>query len=283
MFSKVIWPLNLEEPQSRLDGVFGMLNTLPADHVSLLYVGEGRHNNNSSSEDKLRRLRDRLRGHGFNVETAFRTGHVATAICGFAEKQDADFIIMPWKPKSSIRIALLGSVVQDVVRLSNRAVAVWKSGTLSLKSPAKGVKNIMYATAFQAIDRDVIHYLGHKAMNAEKLVLLHVGERAPDPRAEGNRQRKVRDNLDRLAGECSLQYGRIETISVLGKPSRQIVKQARSKEIDLVVVGKLNNPDTFGAMMGSTAEQLVHSSPCSLLVIPRGAAEKRVDDSREKD
>lgn len=283
MFSKVIWPLNLKEPQSRLDGVFRILNTLPADHVSLLYVGEGQHNNNSSNENNLGRLRDRLKGHGFNVKTAFRTGHVATAICEFAEEQDADLVIMPWKPKSSIRIALLGSVVQDVVRLSDRPVAVWKAGSFALKYPAKGVKNIMYATAFQAIDRDVIHYLGHKAMNAEKLVLLHVGERAPDPRAEGKRQKKVQDNLDRLAGECSLQYGRIETISVLGKPSRQIVKQARLKEIDLVVVGKLDNPDHFGSMMGSTAEQLVHSSPCSLLVIPKGAAGKSLDDSREKD
>jgi nucleotide-binding universal stress UspA family protein len=152
-----------------------------------------------------------------------------------------------------------------------------------LKAPSEGLENIMYATAFQAIDDDVIHFLSDKAMNAKKLVLLHVGERAPDPRAEERRRRQVQDNLDRLAGECSLQYGRIETISVLGKPSRQIVRQARSREIDLIVIGKLDNPDSFGSMMGSTAEQLVHRSPCSLLVIPRGAAEGRLQDSRERD
>jgi nucleotide-binding universal stress UspA family protein len=283
MFSKVIWPLNLEEPQHRLDGVLGMLKRLPAGHVSLLYVGEGQNNKSSPGEKKLRRLRDSLAEHGFDVDTAYRRGHVATAICAFAEEQDADLIIMPWKPKSSLRIALLGSVVQDVIRLSDSPVAVWKSGAISLKAPSEGLENIMYATAFQAIDNDVIHFLSDKAMNAKKLVLLHVGERAPDPRAEERRRRQVQDNLDRLAGECSLQYGRIETISVLGKPSRQIVRQARSREIDLIVIGKLDNPDSFGSMMGSTAEQLVHRSPCSLLVIPRGAAEGRLQDSRERD
>lgn len=283
MFSKVIWPLNLEEPQHRLDGVFGMLKRLPAGHVSLLYVGEGQHDKNSSSEEKLRRLRDSLTQHGFDVETAFRRGHVATAICAFAEEQDADLIIMPWKPKSSLRIALLGSVVQDVVRLSDRPVAVWKSRGISLKSQSEGLENILYATAFQAIDSDVVHFLGDKTMKAEKLVLLHVGERAPDPGAEERRRRQVQDNLDRVAGECSLRYGRIETISVLGKPSRQIVRQARAREIDLIVIGKLDNPDPFGSMMGSTAEQLVRGSPCSLLVIPRGAAERRLKDSGERD
>lgn len=283
MFSNVIWPLNLEEPQNRLDGVFGMLKHLPSEHVSLLYVGEGRRDNNSSTKGTLQKLRDSLREHGFAVETAFRTGHVATAICGFAEEQDADLIIMPWKPKSSLRIALLGSVVQDVVRLSDRPVAVWKAGSFSLKSPSEGLENILYATAFQAVDSDVVQFLGDKAMKAEKLVLLHAGDRAPDPTAEKRRREQVRENLDRLAGECSLQYGRIETISVLGKPSRQIVRQARSREIDLIVVGKLDNPDPFGSMMGSTAEQLVQKSPCSLLVIPRGAAERRLKDTRERD
>ncbi|MDK2846471.1 MAG: hypothetical protein PWR02_981 [Synergistales bacterium] len=229
MFSKVIWPLNLAETKNRIDGVFGMLKDLPAEHVSLLYVGEGRRDNNSAGKGTLQKLRDRLREHGFDVDTAYRRGHVATAICTFAEEQDADLIIMPWKPKSSLRIALLGSVVQDVVRLSNSPVAVWKSGSFSLKSPTEGLENIMYATAFQAIDSDVIDYLSHKAMNAKKLVLLHVGERAPDPTAGKRRREQVRENLDRLAGECSLQYGRIETVSALGKPSRQIVRQARSR------------------------------------------------------
>jgi len=154
---------------------------------------------------------------------------------------------------------------------------------ISLKSASESLENIMYATSFQAIDKDVIHFLNDKAMNAEKLVLLHAGERAPDPRAEEKRQRKVRDNLDRLAGERSLQYGLIETISVLGKPSRQIVREARSKEIDLIVIGKLDNPDPLGSMMGSAAEQLVQRSPCSLLVIPRGTAERRLKGSRERD
>lgn len=272
MFSKVLWPLNLQEPQGRLDGVLDMLASLSAGHVHLLHVAEERLDNEARSGEKFDTLRNRLRERGFEVETAFTTGHVPTAICGFAEKHDANLVIMPWKPKSSMRIALLGSIVRDVVRLSERPVAVWKSKSFSWESRAEGLENVMYATAFQAVDNDVIPYLSDKTMNAAELVILHVGERAPDPAAEERRLKQVRENLDRLAGECSLRYNRIETVSALGRPAHQIVKQARSGKTDLVVVGKLDKPDAFGSMLGSTAEQLVRKSPCSLLVIPRGAA-----------
>ncbi|MCF7936564.1 MAG: universal stress protein [Synergistales bacterium] len=260
--------MSLQESESQNRGVMKMLQHLSAQRVLLLHVAENEPSPEAPAREKLEALRKQLEEEGFKGEAVIKTGHVATVICSYASERNVGLIVLPWKPKMIVRIALLGSVVRDVIRLSDRPVAVYKAKGVMQRRQSGGVDRIMYATAFQATDSVVMPYLKHEGIKADTLVLLHVGERAPDPRAEKTRRTQVGMNLNRLAGECSGWFGEVETISALGRPSKRIVRQAKQGDVDLIVLGKYDAPSPFGSMLGSTAEMLARTAPCSLLVVP---------------
>jgi nucleotide-binding universal stress UspA family protein len=136
-------------------------------------------------------------------------------------------------------------------------------------SPGTEGMSVLYATNFTATDADISPYLCFPGLRAERLHLLHVGQRAPDPDAERRRVEEVEENLARLADEFSGNYGHIDEKATVGIPRREIVGEARRVNADLIVLGKADTSGTFGAVLGSTAEEMPHTSRCSVLIIPR--------------
>lgn len=265
MFAKAVWPVSLKESENQIEGIIDLLQHFSTEQICLLHVKE---KENAEAWRKLEKSAETLKEYGFQVETYVRSGHIPTTICDFAREQASDFIILPWKTKMIVHRALLGNNVRDVIRLSNRPVAVYKDSWSSKRRGQQGIKSIMYATAFKATDRVVMPYLKYEGIKADTLYLLNVGERAPDPEAEKKRRELVTENLENIAGECADCYKNIEKIADLGRPYRRILYQARSKGADLVIAGKYDKASPFSAIMGSIAEHLPHRSPCSLLVVP---------------
>jgi nucleotide-binding universal stress UspA family protein len=59
---------------------------------------------------------------------------------------------------------------------------------------------------------------------------------------------------------------------VRGKPHVEIVRYAREKDIDLIVMGSHGLSGLEHVLFGSTAEQVVRESPCNVFVVKRPAA-----------
>lgn len=270
MLEEAVWSLSLKENENQISGIISLLQHFSTRKVHLLHVNEAPEYMLSERRQKLEGHAERLEELNFETEISFRAGHVATAIAEFADHKQADFIILPWKTKMIVKRALLGNTVRDVIRLSNRPVAVYREGWAPVK-PAdkeKRLDKIMYATAFQATDRVVMPYLKHEGVKAETLYLLNVGQRAPDPKAETARREEAERKLARLAQECTDSFDKIETLAVIGRPYKGILQKARSEKIDLIVAGKYDKASPFSSILGSIAEHLPHHSPCPILIIP---------------
>jgi nucleotide-binding universal stress UspA family protein len=75
---------------------------------------------------------------------------------------------------------------------------------------------------------------------------------------------RMRDQLDRVAGD--------ETeVAVMAEPSpaKALHRLAHSQHASLVVVGSSHTGRAGRVLPGSTAERLVHGSPCSVAVVPK--------------
>lgn len=105
------------------------------------------------------------------------------------------------------------------------------------------------------------------------LTLLHV--LAPlhpaDPAAlwgtvkDEERIKKVQDFMHKKLQEMG--YESIQTEVVIGDPLTEIVDYARETNVDLIVMTTHEQKDIGRFLLGSTAEQVVRSSHCSVLVI----------------
>lgn len=58
----------------------------------------------------------------------------------------------------------------------------------------------------------------------------------------------------------------IETVAEIGAPSDLIVRKAREKKVDVIIVGCHGRTGLQRMLMGSVSAQLIASSPCSVLI-----------------
>lgn len=266
MLDTAVWPVSLKEPQVRIDGVINLLTHFGTGHVHLLHVTEGNGQAQKQRPKGLEKLKERLGNVDFHWELSFSGGNVPQAICDFAQNQDADLIILPWKTKIILARALFGDVVRDVIRLSNRPVVVYKDRPGPDKED--GIQRIMYATGFEATNRVIVPYVKHLGLKVNTLYLLTVGPRAPDPEAEKRRRQEMASKLDALAEETAEYYNQVEEVSDLGNTHKRISQQARKEGVDLIIIGKHDKPGPTQLVLGSTVERLLQKAPCSVLVIP---------------
>ena len=59
----------------------------------------------------------------------------------------------------------------------------------------------------------------------------------------------------------------LETVILEGKPAAEIVRYAREKEIDLIVIGTQGKRGIERILLGSVAESIIRAAPCKILVV----------------
>jgi nucleotide-binding universal stress UspA family protein len=66
---------------------------------------------------------------------------------------------------------------------------------------------------------------------------------------------------------------KVASLLVHGTPWQEIVRAAKAKDINLIIVGTHSRRGVRHALLGSVAEKIVRLAPCSVLVIPNTALE----------
>jgi nucleotide-binding universal stress UspA family protein len=203
---------------------------------------------------------------GITVDVRVRSGSPAFEISLTAREEGADFIYFPWKRKNWIQRTLVGSTTKDVIRLSNLPIFVFKQrGSRGEEDPFR----ILYPTNFKDTDRYVVAYLQYRGLAADELTLLNVHDRAPDPTAESRQETWCMENLARLTNEVEENFREVEPVAMTGSPRRVIPRVARRNGTDLVILGKSDQESALSAMMGSVAEEVANSAPCSVFIVSR--------------
>ena len=74
--------------------------------------------------------------------------------------------------------------------------------------------------------------------------------------------RQALQSIRELAGDLT-----IETFLLSGKPASEIVRFAKEHETDLLIVGTQGKSGLGKMILGSVAENVVRTAPCSVLVV----------------
>jgi nucleotide-binding universal stress UspA family protein len=257
--------VSLREPRSKFLDMIRLLKSFGTERVHLVHAFSGKETLLGEKEQQMETLAGEVRQLGFQVSTLLGRGSISLQTIAASRELAVDYIGLYWLPKPVLVQALLGSADADILRLSDIPVFVYNRRLMSASSK---IQRVLYATCFQATDSRVMPYLKNKNFQAEELILLHVGERAPDPAAEHLRQKRVQNNLNRLAEECRSLYTTVNTLQVIGHERKQILRQANLYKVDLIVVGKADKPKPFKNVLGSTAEVLPDKSNRSVFIVP---------------
>jgi nucleotide-binding universal stress UspA family protein len=119
------------------------------------------------------------------------------------------------------------------------------------------------------------------------LVLLHVipeeeGKIIDEIRGEGavvriskgirenvvqDRQKKLKDQYNMVVSSDIKSFLRVEEMTRIGVPFLEIIKVAKEKEVDLIVMGTHGRTGLAHVFIGSVAEKVVHHAHCPVLTI----------------
>ena len=209
-----------------------------------------------------------------DVHIVIDTGSPDATLLRQAEAVEADLIVMGSRGYSGLRHVLLGSVAERVLRYATCAVLVARA------SPEKGA--VLAATDFSdpalpAIDAaadfakrrnvslTVMHSLG-VASNAVAAAAIPLGGGPIMPGREAVRD--ARAAATQLIEESLRKLGLDGSVVVAdGLPEDEIVRVASTLPAQLVVMGSLGRTGLSRIALGSVAENVARTAPCSVMVI----------------
>ncbi len=263
MFNKVLIPLNLMEKRDEVYSLISFMNHFDTETIVLYTVASKSPRVRKNIIKKLTAYKDSCSDMNFTITIEIGNGPPAVEI--IKASLECDFIAFPWERKSIVQHALLGSVTKDVVRLTEKPVLIYKQWFLSRTNE---LDTVLFASDLKPLEQWVIPYITYSGLAADNLVVVHVGDRAPDPEAEAARLAIIDTKMDSVVDECKKMYQRIEKVITPGKPHRVVVQQARKTGADLVIISKHSDGSAKQKVLGTTAENIVHRAGCSVLVVP---------------
>ena len=150
--------------------------------------------------------------------------------------------------------------------------------------PSLHLKTLLVPVDFSENSRKAVIYAVRIAQrNNSSLLLLHVVEPpqfvrqlTPDYSiASYEEMRKVcepsrrqsEENLVRLSRDVQDANVVVETSQRIGTPYEEIVKEAKHKQVDLIVIATHGYTGLDHFLLGSTAERVVNIAPCPVLVV----------------
>jgi nucleotide-binding universal stress UspA family protein len=232
--------------------------------------------------DALRRLVDGA------LETSaarlvLRQGDTAHEIAEEAAASAADLLVVGTHGRRGLDHWELGSVAEDVIRRAPCPVLTVPRGSrpaAAMGAPFRSVVCALDLGPSSAATLEAALSLSIRSQAATAVV--HVLEDVPE---EASRMRlrlgapwfaAYRDAAARQAGarlhellpEEVRSACAVEEFLLPGKPSRRIVRLAREREADLVVMGAHGARPMQVTLFGSTAAKVVRESACPVLTVP---------------
>jgi nucleotide-binding universal stress UspA family protein len=85
--------------------------------------------------------------------------------------------------------------------------------------------------------------------------------------AWGEIEETVRAQMGKLLTDAEQRLFRAQVVTAAGSPFVEIVRYAKSHEIDLIVIGTHGRGPVAHMLLGSVAEKVVRKAPCPVLTV----------------
>jgi nucleotide-binding universal stress UspA family protein len=201
----------------------------------------------------------------------------APTILEYAEEVDADLVVMSTHGRRGLGHALLGSVTEEVVRLSRAPVLTIRGHSGDV--PVPPLTDVLVPVDFSAHARQAVsHAKEICAAYGARLNVLHVFERPIHPEiyigdatldfpgfkaVEGN----VREALDAFASEAPGPEAELTVHLREGHAVTGILELASELECGLLVIATHGLTGVAHMLLGSVTEKVVRRATCPVLTV----------------
>jgi len=211
------------------------------------------------------------------IHRAKRThGSAAEGVLAYADEQDTDLVVMGTHGRRGVDRLLMGSVAEEVVRLSDCPVLTVCGN--KQPEPNRDINRILVPLGLSDhTDALFAHARAIGATYDAQLDLLHVIEQSSFPsvyRLEEHAsdddetvERRVRAAMAQYAG-AAREAGVDATVSVqVGHPVEVILDRLSDEPIDLVTIATHGRTGIERLLIGSVAEKVVRMAPCPVFTV----------------
>lgn len=213
-------------------------------------------------------------------EPVVADGSPAAMIVREAERRNIDLLLVGSHGRTGVARLLLGNVAEKVVRHAHCPVLVAR--------PRSGTGAVLVATDFSDAAQPAVAMAVQEAKRqGVRIAIIHSIDLSPGLTeglsfaagvvpyvAPAEVSSELREAVDGMLANVLQRFGvEGERIVAEGPPAAAIVRTAEHLGANLVVVGTVGRTGLPRLLLGSVAEAVVRSAPCSVLVVRLGPGE----------
>jgi nucleotide-binding universal stress UspA family protein len=225
------------------------------------------------------RVRDQLNGFGPSARdwtVEIREGDPAATIARTAKDLDARVIVTGLGHHDLVNRIFGNEIALRTLRLARTPVLAVPPGFVTM--PTRVVVATDFSAASVAAARTAFEIID----TATNVYLIHVSPRL-ELKAEAFAawttmfSEGLPPAFERVKAEIGLPpYTTVETVSRIGKASREVLEFAESVQADLIVTGSRGAGLINRLLIGSTATGIVRGARCAVLAVPAAPSEDRL-------
>ena len=233
----------------------------------------------------LRNLQEFARteiGEHIDVDVMVSEGEAAAEIVQAAQESNCDLIVLGTHGRSGLEHLTMGSVTEKVLRKARRPVMTVPPRVPEVVPvPSALFRRVLCAIDFSPPSMQALDYACAIAQEAGgQLAVLHSVEFLPgDPGPEASwATQTVADYFDQARAESDArlsaavssevrEYCQVETVMTTGSPYREILREAESRQSDLIVLGVHGRNPIDVMLFGSTVYQVLRRARCPVLTV----------------
>ncbi len=230
-------------------------------------------------ETDLRQMLVSRRASDVKVQIVMRQGNVVREILAQADDSRADLVVIGSHGRSGVQRLVLGSVAEKVLRLAPCPVLTIRRGVSRPRRNRSPFKTILCPTDLSAVGDNAVAYAKGlaRAANARLIVMSAVEwpfgpavTSGPVAELQGELEANARKALARLLPRPAADRPAAKAIVVHGKAGAAIVKVARARSADLIVMGVSGRGALDVVLLGSTTHHLIRHGEWPVLTVPPG-------------
>ncbi|MBE0430705.1 MAG: universal stress protein [Dehalococcoidia bacterium] len=219
-----------------------------------------------------------LGARGLRVETTIRRGNPAHEIIKTCRSTQADLVLVGFKGTGDAPEFLLGGTAHKVIKYAPCSVLV-------AKGEARAIKEVLVPLDGSRHADEAVQFLLRMPLprRAEVLLMTVVQSFAPAfvkayaADVEGSRriiaglQQAEEEAARRLMTEAESQFHRkgykVSTLVARGDPSREILREAVRRNVDLIALGAKGLTGVRRFMLGSVSQRVARYAGSSVLIV----------------
>jgi nucleotide-binding universal stress UspA family protein len=251
----------------------------PGGRVGVKHAGL--HDETRAALDKdLRQMLVSRRASDVKVEIVLREGNVVREILAQARDSRADLVVIGSHGSGGVHRLVLGSVAEKVLRQATCPVLTIRRGVSRVRRNRSPIRTILCPTDLSAAGNNAVAYAKRLSRAADaRLIVMSAVEWPFGVAVTPGRLAELQDELEantrkalaRLLPRPGSDRPAAKAIVVHGKGSAAIVKLARARSADLIVMGVSGRGALDVVLLGSTTHQVIRRGEWPVLTVPPAA------------